>query len=73
MERIRNAHPKMQQIWEHSTLAKQGRDKALNDIMRFHRGIETAMSRGMITLDISFLKGDVLMSPFGDEAVQCPT
>lgn len=73
MERIRNALPKVKQIWEHSILAKQGGDKAIDEIMRFYQGVNQALERGSITADLPFLRGDILLSPFGDEPLRCPT
>lgn len=72
MERIREAYPKVKHIWEHSTLTKEGGDKAINDIMRFYEGIEKALKRGTITTDLRFQRGDILPCPHGEEPVRCP-
>ncbi|THH15973.1 hypothetical protein EW146_g4601 [Bondarzewia mesenterica] len=51
MERIRSVIPKMKRIWEHSSMAREGRDDALQQILWMEEDARKAIEEGRLTLD----------------------
>lgn len=51
LERIRLAIPKMERIWKHSSMSKQGRDQVLARAMESETMLRDALARGEFTLD----------------------
>ncbi|KII89874.1 hypothetical protein PLICRDRAFT_174691 [Plicaturopsis crispa FD-325 SS-3] len=50
-DRVRISFPDMVKIWQHSDLAKEGRDEILSRIIQFHGIASSGIKRGDYTLD----------------------
>ncbi|KDQ19786.1 hypothetical protein BOTBODRAFT_27211 [Botryobasidium botryosum FD-172 SS1] len=57
LERIRLGAPKIRKIWEHSSLALQGRDKSIRSYEMMEEDIRAGLARGEFSMDQLLMPG----------------